>query len=83
MSEPLEFFPLTKLQTKLLDQHVNLLGFGEGVIKMYHRLRAEYGDRVHPALDENGEVAVNKDEEVNSTVRQELEGTKKKRFLYF
>ncbi len=49
--------PPTKLQIRLLNVFVDELGWGGGVHSLYRHLQREFGkDRIHPAMDDNGNV---------------------------
>ena len=49
--------PPTKLQIRLLNVFVDELGWGVGVHSLYRHLQREFGkDRIHPAMDDNGNV---------------------------
>ena len=67
---PVQFLPPTKLQLKVLDHFVEEQGFGSGVHKLYRRLKTLFDGLIHPAMDDEGNVAYTKDgdvwEEVNT-----------------
>jgi hypothetical protein len=55
--------PPTKLQIRLLNVFVDELGWGGGVHSLYRHLQREFGkDRIHPAMDDNGNVLFEKGE---------------------
>ena len=53
----MSYLPPTKLQTRILQEYVDVKGFGEGQRRLYHRLKNDIGERDHPAMDANGNVA--------------------------
>ena len=57
MPPRLEFLPLTKYQTKILDDNVISNGFGEGVLRTFKRFQTLYGDKDHYAMNKDGDVA--------------------------
>ena len=46
--------PPTKLQVEIIRTFAKDKGYGEGIIRLYQRLKALYKDKVHPGLDANG-----------------------------
>ncbi len=63
MSQPSgkqEFLPLTKLQENILNYFVKEQGYGSGVHRLFYRISSMYKGVVHPALDENGNHALDK-----------------------
>ena len=55
--------PPTKLQLRLLNVFVDELGWGGVVHSLYRHLQREFGkDRIHPAMDDNGNVLFEKGE---------------------
>ena len=54
---PVQFLPPTKLQLKVLDHFVEEQGFGSGVHKLYRRLKVLFDGLIHPAMDDEGNVA--------------------------
>ena len=64
------FLPPTKLQLRILDHFVEEQGYGSGVHKLYRRLKVLFDGLIHPAMDDEGNVAYTKDgdvwEEVNT-----------------
>ena len=58
------FLELTKLQNRILFEYVRKQGFAEGVQKLYQRLKRDIGDMQHPAMNTNGDVALNDDGEI-------------------
>ena len=54
---PVQFLPPTKLQLKVLDHFVEEQGFGSGVHKLYRRLKTLFDGVIHPAMDDEGNVA--------------------------
>ena len=64
------FLPPTKLQLRILDHFVEEQGYGSGVHKLYRRLKVLFDGLIHPAMDDEGNVAYTKGgdvwEEVNT-----------------
>ena len=64
------FLPPTKLQLRILDHFVEEQGYGSGVHKLYRRLKVLFDGLIHPAMDDEGDVAYTKGgdvwEEVNT-----------------
>ena len=58
MPQRREFSPLTKYQTKILDDNVVSKGFGEGVVRTFKRFQALYGDKDHYAMSKDGDIAL-------------------------
>ena len=46
--------PPTNLQVEIIRTFAKDKGYGEGVIRLYQRLKALYKDKVHPGLDAKG-----------------------------
>jgi hypothetical protein len=57
MADRQAFLPLTKYQTKILDENVIEKGFGEGIVRTFKRLQTLYGNKDHYAMNKNGDVA--------------------------
>ena len=57
MPERREFLPLTKYQTKIMDENVISKGFGEGVVRTFKRFQSLYGDKDHYAMSKDGDIA--------------------------
>ena len=53
------FLPPTNLQKQILKEIVRDQGYGEGTLRIY-----ELGDKTHPALDDDGNVALNQDDDI-------------------
>ena len=51
------FLPPTKLQLRILDHFVEEQGYGSGVHKLYRRLKVLFDGLIHPAMDDEGNVA--------------------------
>ena len=60
----MSYLPPTKLQTRILQEYVDVKGFGEGQRRLYHRLKNDIGERDHPAMDVSGNVAYDEDGKV-------------------
>jgi len=58
------FLPPTNLQKQILKEIVRDQGYGEGTLRIYERLKRELGDKTHPALDDDGNVALNQDDDI-------------------
>ena len=59
-SDKQDFLPLTKLQENILNYFVKEQGYGSGVHRLFYRISSMYKGVVHPALDENGNHALDK-----------------------
>ena len=49
-----------KLQENILNYFVKEQGYGSGVHRLFYRISSMYKGVVHPALDENGNHALDK-----------------------
>jgi hypothetical protein len=58
------FLKLTKLQKQILFEFVRQQGYTEGVHKLYQRLKRDIGSIEHPAMNSNGDIALNNENEV-------------------
>ena len=54
------YLPLTKFQISVIDEY-RQRGFREGVIKTWHRLRNDFNDKNHYAINKEGDIARTKD----------------------
>ena len=59
-----EFLVPTKLHLQILDHFVEKMGYGSGVHKLYRRLHVIFGEKDHPAMDDQGNVVYTKDGDV-------------------
>ena len=59
MAKP--YLELTKLQRELVFDMIRNQGYAEGVHTLYQRLRRVFGNRPHPAMNKEGEIAYKED----------------------
>jgi hypothetical protein len=68
-----KFLPLTNFQREVIDRMVHDFGYSsEGSVKLYHRLRTELGNRPHPGMDDDGDVARTPDGEVYTPTKADF-----------
>ena len=75
------FLELTKLQKQILFEFVREQGYAEGIQKLYQRLKRDIGTIDHPAMDNNGDVALNNDE-VLEFIDDDLPTVADNKYLY-
>ena len=51
------YLELTKLQRHLVFDMIRNQGYSEGVHAVYQRLKRVFGEMIHPAMNNRGEVA--------------------------
>ena len=67
------YLPLTKFQISVIDEY-RQRGFREGVIKTWHRLRNDFNDKNHYAINKEGDIARTKDgTPIEDTTNAQLE----------
>ena len=76
------FLELTKLQNRILFEYVRKQGFAEGVQKLYQRLRRDIGDMQHPAMNNNGDVALNDDGEILEFTEDDIPDVNDNKYTY-
>ena len=55
MAKP--YLELTKLQRLLVFDMIRNQGYSEGVHALYQRLKRVFGEMIHPAMNNKGEIA--------------------------
>ena len=51
------YLELTKLQRHLVFDMIRNQGYSEGVHALYQRLKRVFGEMIHPAMNNRGEIA--------------------------
>ena len=55
------YLELTKLQRLLVFDMIRNQGYSEGVHALYQRLKRVFGEMIHPAMNDKGEIAYKPD----------------------
>ena len=76
------FLELTKLQNRILFEYVREQGYAEGVQKLYQRLKRDIGDMQHPAMNTNGDVALNDDGEILEFTEDDIPDVNDNKYTY-
>ena len=59
-----QYLELTKLQRLLVFDMIRNQGYSEGVHALYQRLKRVFGEMIHPAINNRGEIAYKSDGEI-------------------
>ena len=76
------FLELTKFQKRIIFEFVRQQGYAEGVHKLYQRLKRDISSIQHPAMDSNGDIALNNENEVLEFTDDDLPTVTDDKYLF-